>query len=183
MSTTTTEQQIPAGTWTVDPAHSVVGFRVRHMGVSNFFGSFGDFDAELTVGEDGQARLQGAVRVASVEVRVEHLDEHLQSPDFFDAEQYPEVTFASSGFAASGESVELDGELSLKGTTRPLRAKGSLAYVEADIAGAQRIGVELMAKIDRTEYGLSWNAPLSKGGFALGNDVTLLVTLELTRSA
>ena len=171
------QQQLPTGTWKLDKVHSSAGFAVKHMVVATFRGRFEDFDARL---EDG--RLTGAVRVASVQVKDENLAGHLQSPDFFDAERHPEITFVSSDIRREADGVIFDGELTIKGNTHPVEARGQLVGPHTDIAGNEKIGLSLEAVIDRTAYGLNWNAPLPKGGFALSNEVTLVVELELAKA-
>ena len=179
-----TEQNITAGTWTIDKIHSHVGFAVKHMVVSTFRGRFETYDGALSVGEDGQARLEGHVEVDSIVVKDENLAGHLKSPDFFDSANHPQIRFVSSAVRV-GENgqLEVDGDLEIKGHTHDVTARGSLTGPHPDIAGNDKIGVELEAVIDRREYGLNWNAPLPKGGFALDNDVKLEVSLELVREA
>ena len=168
---------VPTGTWNADKVHSSIGFEVEHM-VSTFRGRFEDYDAHLTGG-----RLTGTVRVASVKVYDENLEAHLQSPDFFDAELHPELRFESRELEIGDDgTVTLDGDLTIKGTNRPVTATGRYVHVEADMAGGERIGLQLETTVDRREFGLEWNAPLPKGGFALGNDVTLVVALELVKA-
>jgi polyisoprenoid-binding protein YceI len=161
----------------VDKVHSTIGFEVEHM-VSTFRGRFEEYDVQLADG-----RLEGTVPVASVKVYDENLEAHLQSPDFFDAERHPELRFASRELTVADDSAAtLEGELTIKGVTRPVTATGRYVHVEADIAGAERIGLALETVLDRREFGLEWNAPLPKGGFVLGNDVKLVVALELVRA-
>lgn len=183
-STTTTQQQVPAGTYTLDPIHSTVGFAVKHMVVSTFRGSFGEFGAALEVSPEGEVKLVGTVPVTSIEVKDENLKAHLLAPDFFDAERNGEIRFESTDvrIAEDGELV-VDGQLTVKGNTRPVEARGSYRHVEADLGGGERVGIDLETIIDRTAFGLDWNAPLPKGGFALANEVKLAVELEfvLTR--
>ena len=168
---------VPAGTWTVDKVHSSIGFEVEHM-VSTFRGHFEDYDVKL---DDGT--LEGTVAVPSVKVYDENLEAHLQSPDFFDSERHPELRFESRELAIGDEGdVTLQGELTIKGTTKPVTATGRYVHVEADMGGGERIGLRLETTVDRREFGLDWNAPLPKGGFALGNDVTLVVALELVKA-
>ena len=183
MSTaTTTSQAIPTGTWEIDKVHSTVGFAVKHMVVSTFRGQFGDYDIELTSDDEG-ARLAGRVRVASVDVKDENLRGHLQSPDFFDAERHPELSFESSDLRVDGDQVVLTGELTIRGVTKPIEAHGTVVGPHTDIQDTDRLGLEVETVLDRTEYGLEWNAPLPKGGFALANDVKLIVNLEFTEKA
>ena len=180
---TTTLPQISAGTWEADKVHSSIEFSVKHMVVATFRGSFADYDATLVTAEGADPRLEGVVRAASVQVKDENLQAHLGSPDFFDIERTPEITFSSTAFRVDGESVEVEGDLTIKGTTQAVTAHGTFTYIEADMGGGRRIGLELETKIDRTAFGLNWNAPLPKGGFAVANDVKLHVNLELTPAA
>jgi len=168
---------VPAGTWTVDGVHSSIGFEVEHM-VSTFRGRFEDYDGQLVDG-----KLVGTVAVPSVKVYDENLEAHLQSPDFFDAQLHPELRFESRELLIDDDgSVTLEGDLTIKGITKPVTAHGRYVHVEADMGGGERIGLALDTTLDRREFGLKWNAPLPKGGFVLGNDVTLKVALELVRA-
>ncbi len=168
---------VPSGTWTVDNVHSSIGFEVEHM-VSTFRGRFEDYEAELV-----DRKLTGTVAVPSVKVYDENLEAHLQSPEFFDAERHPQLRFESRELSVDGDGdVTVDGDLTIKGITRPVTGRGRYSHVEADMGGGERIGLALEATVDRREFDLNWNAPLPKGGFALGNDVTLVVALELVRA-
>jgi polyisoprenoid-binding protein YceI len=163
----------------VDPIHSSVGFEVKHMVVSTFRGNFREFDALLETSE-GVSRLVGTALPESVDVRDENLAAHLASEEFFDAERHPEIRFESSAIRVGDDgAVVAGGELTVKGRTKVVEARGRLVHIAEDISGAERIGLSLETTVDRREFGLEWNAPLPKGGFALGNDVKLLVTLEL----
>lgn len=178
MSTATL--QIAPGHYALDPVHSNVAFSVKHNVIATFRGGFTSYDASLDAGEDGRLALQGSVDVASVEVKDPNLAAHLQSPDFFDAQQYPQITFTADDIEVGDDgSLNVRGRFTLKGHTETVDAQGSLAYVEEDAYGNRRVGIELEAKVDRTAYGLNWNAPLPKGGFILANDVKLHVELEL----
>jgi polyisoprenoid-binding protein YceI len=179
---TIAELQIPAGTYTADKVHTTIGFAVKHMVVATFRGRFEDYDASLTVGEDGAPRLTGTVQVASVAVKDPNLEAHLQSPEFFDAERHPELRFESDSFRTDGDEVVVDGRLEIKGQTRPVEARGTLVGPVEDPFGNTKVGLHLKAILDRTEFGLNWNAPMPKGGVALANDVTLEVDLELLKA-
>ena len=166
---------LPTGTWQLDPVHSTVGFSVKHMVVANFRGGFGTFD--VTLDENG---LQGTVDVASISVSEPNLNGHLLSPDFFDAERNPQLSFRSTAIRISDDELDIDGELTLKGVTRPVTIAGTVSGpVTHAFDGSSRLGLELETIIDRTTYGLDWNAPLPTGGFAVGNDVKLRAELEL----
>jgi polyisoprenoid-binding protein YceI len=177
---TATVTALPAGTYTSDPVHSSTGFAVKHM-LATFRGSFSAFDAQLTAGDDGRARLVGSVPVDSVAVKDENLAAHLQSPEFFDAEQHPRITFESTEIAFDGPSVTVTGDLTIKGHTERVTAKGSVVGPIEDPFGNTKLGLQLQTLVDRTKFGLNWNAPLPKGGFMLANDVTLSVDLELVQ--
>ncbi len=149
--------------------------------ISTFRGSFRDYDATLD-NTNGAARLAGSAEVASVDVRDENLAGHLQSPDFFDAREQPDAS-SSPRTTARGRRGRvrstLDGELTIRGDHEADRGDGPLEHVEADMGGGERIGLKLETTVDRRDYDLNWNAALPKGGFALGNDVKLVVNLEL----
>jgi len=173
---------VPAGTWTTDPVHSSLEFSVKHMVVATFRSRMPDFDATLTATEDGAAVLEGVGRVASVVTPDPNLTGHLQSPDFFDAERYPEVTFRSTEVTREGEALAVRGDLTLKGVTGTIELRGTIVGPVVAVGDTERIGLELEGTFDRTEYGLNWNAPLPSGGFAVGNDVRVSAQLELVRS-
>jgi polyisoprenoid-binding protein YceI len=179
-----TAQQIETGTWKIDTIHSHIGFAVKHMVVSTFRGRFEDYTGALVADQQGDARLEGSVAVDSIVVKDENLAGHLKSPDFFDSATYPRIEFTSTDIRVlDGGELEVEGDLSIKGNTHRVTARGSLVGPHVDISGTDKLGVELEAVIDRREYGLEWNAPLPKGGFALDNDVKLQVSLELAREA
>jgi polyisoprenoid-binding protein YceI len=173
------QTQLPTGTWKLDPVHSSASFAVKHMVVATFRGRFENIDATLTVGEDGKGELLGTVDAASIVVKDENLQAHLGSPDFFDTERFPELKFASKEIRRDGDQLVIDGELTIKGHTHAVEGCGTITDPHETLGGAVKIGVTLETVIDRTEFGLEWNAPLPKGGFALANDVKLTVELEL----
>jgi polyisoprenoid-binding protein YceI len=178
---TQTSTQLPLGTWRLDPTHSSASFAVKHMVVATFRGRFEDLDATLTVGADGAAQLLGTVEAGSIVVKDENLQAHLGSPDFFDTERYPQLRFASRAIRREGEELVVDGELTIKDRTHAVQARGTITDPHETLGGVVKIGITLETVIDRTQFGLEWNAPLPKGGFALANDVKLTVELELAR--
>jgi polyisoprenoid-binding protein YceI len=173
-----TREFAPAGTWAADPVHSNVSFEVAYAGVNSFRGSFRDFAAALTA--DG---LEGSAKVASVDVKDEQLNGHLQTPDFFDAQRYPEITFRATELQRLEDNqVRGKGELTIKGVTQPVELHGEIAAAPAtDPFGRERLGLKLETEIDRTKYGVSWNAPNQSGGDYLGNDVKLIAELALVK--
>jgi polyisoprenoid-binding protein YceI len=183
MSTQQADQQtaVPVGTWRSDPIHSSFQFSVPHMVVATFRGSLTDFDATLTSEPDGRASLRAAGRVASVVAQDETLTAHLQSPDFFDAERFPEVTYVATEILRDGGGLVVRGELTLKGVTRPVTLTGTIAGPVVGMGDAEVIAVELETVIDRRDHGLDWNAPLPTGGLVVGYDVRLTAHLEMRR--
>jgi polyisoprenoid-binding protein YceI len=174
---TTTQQALPTGAWSVDKVHSNVGFAVPYM-AGTFQGTFSDFDARL----DGGA-LTGTAKVASVQVKDPNLEAHLQSPDFFDADRYPELSFDAREVSRSGDDLTIAGDLTLKGHTEPVEIQGRITDPFADAYGGERLGLQLEAKVDRTKFGLDWNNPLPSGDPALANEVTIVVDLQLSKEA
>jgi polyisoprenoid-binding protein YceI len=175
-----TEQttHIPTGTWVVDPVHSSIGFAVRYSGIGTFRGTFEDFDAKLVDG-----RLEGVAKVASVKVDDENLAGHLQSPDFFDAEQYPELRFVSRSIERDGERVSVDGDLTLRGVARPVEITGTVTGPLENAYGQQRLGFDLETGVDRQDYGITWNMELPGGGQALADDVLITANLALVQES
>jgi polyisoprenoid-binding protein YceI len=174
MSTTET-QVVPAGTWAVDKVHSDIGFAVNYL-AGTFTGSFSNFDAEL---RDGV--LRGSARVSSVQVKDPNLEAHLQAPDFFDAERYPEISFESGDIRRDGDRLTIEGEIAIKGHTEPVEIAGAISDPIQDPYGGERFGLKLEVEIDRTRFGVNWNNPLPSGDPALSNVVTLIAELQLSR--
>jgi polyisoprenoid-binding protein YceI len=179
--TTANATALPTGTWTLDAVHSSIGFEVDYM-VGAFRGHFADVDAELTV-DDGSARLTGAARVASVQVKDENLEAHLQSPDFFDAERHPELQFEAEDIARSGDQVAIRGEITIKGVTKPIELIGTITAPVTDAYGRERLGLRLGATVDRTDFGVDWNVPLPDGKPALADEVKLTAELFFVQEA
>ena len=170
----------PAGTWNLDPVHSRVDFEVSYL-AGTFKGHFNEIAAELTVADE-HATLEGTTKVASIDVNEENLSAHLQSPDFFDAEQYPELRFTAGDIRLDGDDqVSVDGELTIKGVTQPVAVTGTVTVPMADPYGTERIGLNLTTKVDRTNFGINWNNPLPSGEPSLANDVTILAELQFVK--
>jgi polyisoprenoid-binding protein YceI len=180
MSTQTIKQEVPAGTYAVDPVHSTIHFAVVHNGVSTFRSGFRAYEAKLSGGAD--PKLEGTVEVASVDISEEMLKGHLLSPDFFDAERYPRLKFASTGFdVAEDGTLNLRGELEIHGQVHEVEASGRFAQLGTDLAGAARVGLSLAASVDRRDFGLEWQAELPSGGEVLDYRVEIAVELELVK--
>ena len=181
MSATASTTTLPAGTYTADPIHSTFGFQVRHQGIQLFRGSFDD--VAVTVTSDGESvAIEGSAKVESVQVRLADLKGHLLSDDFFAADKHPEIAFRSIAVRQTGEDVEVEGELTIKGVTNHVVAKGTLTGPVTGLAGKPVVGLALETVVDRTQYGLTWNADLPGGGVALANDVKIVVEAELVQT-
>jgi polyisoprenoid-binding protein YceI len=177
MSSTQQTTGVPTGTWSVDPVHSSIGFAVKHSGVMTFRGTFDEFDAGLVDG-----RLEGTAEVASVRVDDPNLAGHLQTPDFFDAEQHPELRFVSKSIERDGDRVSIDGDLTLRGVTRPVEISGTATGPVTDGYGNQRIGLDLETVVNRRDFGINWGADLPSGGPMLADEVTITANLALVQA-
>ena len=178
---TTTLNIAPAGTWNLDTVHSRVDFEVSYL-AGTFKGEFPEIEAKLTV--DGErASLEGTAKVASVDVKDENLAAHLQSPDFFDAERHPELRFEAQDIRLDGDgNVSVDGELTIKGVTKPVAVTGTVTGPIADAYGNDRIGLTLTTTVDRTDFGVDWNNTLPSGEPSLANHVTIVAELQYVQS-
>jgi polyisoprenoid-binding protein YceI len=150
------------------------------MVVTKFRGHFTDYDATLTSDGEG-VQLSGTAEVASVVTAEQKLYGHLQAPDFFDAEQHPTLTFASDSVSFDGDAVTVTGAITLKGVTRPITLTGTVTGPVEDAYGMQRLGLDLEGVVNRDDFGISWNAPLPGGGFAVSNNVTLTANFALVK--
>jgi polyisoprenoid-binding protein YceI len=177
---TTTQTKLPQGTWNLDPVHSAVGFEIDYL-AGTFRGQFRDVQAALTSG-DSAARIEGTAQVASVDVKDENLAAHLQSPEFFDAERFPELRFVAEDVDLESETVLVPGEITIKGVTKPIELTGTIADPITDAWGNERVGLRLTAHVDRTEFGLNWNMQLPTGRPALADDVTIVAELQLVQA-
>lgn len=181
MSATSTTQ-IPTGTWNVDAVHSSIGFEVKHI-VSTFRGRFESYDATLAVGEAGDAKLIGTVDVASLQVKDENLGAHLTSPEFFDTERFPQLRFESTRLETEGDQLVIEGDLTIRDTTKHVEGRGTVGAPADDPYGNTHLGLALTTAVNRNDFGLTWQMDLPNGGKVLGDDVTLVVELELTKGA
>jgi polyisoprenoid-binding protein YceI len=168
----TTEQQQATGTFAADPVHSHVGFEVPYA-VATFSGEVTDFTATLVDGH-----LEGSAKIESIKLKDENLQTHVLSPEFFDAERHPVLTF-SGELARDGDRATIDGEITMKGITRPATLEGTIVGPTVDHFGATRVGLKLDTVVDRTDFDMKWNMPLPNGEPALGNEVTLKADLTL----
>jgi polyisoprenoid-binding protein YceI len=177
MSTTATPTL--TGTWQLDPVHSTVTFEVPYM-AGTFKGEFREIAARLTLGET--TGLEGTAVVASIDVKDENLNAHLLSPDFFDVALHPELRFAAEDIGLGGRDVSAGGEITIKGVTRPVEVTGTATAPLLDPYGNERIGLRMTATVDRSEFGLNWNAQLPNGEPALANDVRIVTDLQFVKA-
>ena len=179
----TTLQQIPTGTYTVDPSHSSVGFEVKHMGIATVRGRFGTFEGSIDASADAPV-LAGTVDVATIDTGDANRDGHLKGAEFFDAEQHAQISFHSTAtdVGADGE-ITLQGEITIKGISKPIELTGEIAENGEDPWGNERIGLELETAIDRRDFALKWNQTLPNGNLLVANEVKLLVSVSAVKSA
>ena len=180
--TTATALPIAAGTYASDPVHSVVNFKVRHFGITWLRGGFSNFDIKLTA-DDAGLKLDGSVPVQDIAFPNEQLHGHLMSPDFFDAQLYPTLSFTSTDVTLGEDgTATVSGELTMRGVTKPVELTGDWSGPVEDMGGAQRIGLELAGEVDRHDFGIAWEAKLAGGQDVLGRTVRIEGEFELARA-
>ncbi|MFI5538758.1 MULTISPECIES: YceI family protein [unclassified Nocardia] len=178
MSTGTTNA-LTAGTWAIDPAHSTLGFSVRHLMVSKVRGRFTDFSGKLVIGEDGSASAEAEIRVDSVTTDNEQRDAHLRTADFFQAEQFPVATFKSTGFRVNGDDFVVDGEFTIRGVTKPVSLEVEFLGVNPGMGQGPVAGFEAKTVINRRDFGITIDMPLPDGGAVIGDKITLTLEVEV----
>jgi polyisoprenoid-binding protein YceI len=172
---------IPVGSWSIDPVWSALEFEVKKLGLVTVKGRVPGFSGTISGGES--PAIEGIADPSTITTFDETRDGHIQSPDFFDTQRYPELRFTSTAVESRGDELFVEGELTIKGVTRPVELRGHYVGSEVDPYGNDRIGLELSGTVDRTEFGLNWNAPLPGGGFLLPNEVVLRATFAAVRAA
>jgi polyisoprenoid-binding protein YceI len=172
---------IPAGAWSIDPVWSSLEFEVKKLGLMTVKGRVPGFAGTISGGDSPV--IEGSVDASSITTFDETRDGHLQSPDFFDTVRHPELRFVSTGVDASGDELVVTGELTIKGITKPVTLAGRYVGAGTDPWGNDRIGIELAGTVNRSDFGLTWNAPLPGGGFLLPEDVTLKATFAAVKAA
>jgi len=178
----TTETTIPgyvAGTWTIDPVHSQVGFTVRHMMVSKVRGKFTEFSGELVTGDNPlDSRVSATIELPSIDTGNADRDNHIRSADFFETETFKTMTYRSTGLRVDGDDYVLDGELTLKGVTKPVSLKLELGGFGPDPYGGTRAGFSATGEIKRSDFGVDFNAALETGGLVVSDKVSLDLEIE-----
>jgi len=174
-----TAETIPgyvAGTWTLDPTHSEVSFTVRHLAISKVRGTFKKFDATVVTAENpADSTFTATIDVASIDTNNADRDGHLRTGDFFLAEEFPTIEFVSTGLDHDGKDFLLNGNLTVRGVTKPVVIKGEFNGIVTDGYGQTKMGAAGTLKINRTDFGVNWNAALETGGFMLGDEVTITI--------
>ncbi|MDO5052143.1 MAG: YceI family protein [Pseudoclavibacter sp.] len=168
-----------AGTWEIDPAHSGLQFQIRHLAISKVRGSFERFSGEIVTGETPeQSRVRAEIETDSVTTGNADRDAHLRGGDFFDVEAHPRATFVSTAVRPSGDGFLVEGELTIKGVTKPIAIEAEFGGIADDAYGSRRLGLEGELTLDRREFELGFNVPDATGGLVLGNDVKLSLEIQ-----
>jgi polyisoprenoid-binding protein YceI len=180
--TTAATTSIPgylAGTWDIDTSHSDVSFTIRHMMVSKVRGRFGKFSGEIVTGENlADSTVTATIDATSIDTNNEQRDGHIRSADFFDVENHPEWTFRSTALRVDGEDLALDGELTIKGVTRPVTLALEVNGFGPDAWGGTRAGFSASTTIDRNDFGVDIKMPLDGGGVVVGDKVQIHLEIE-----
>ncbi len=172
---------IPTGTWSIDPVWSALEFEIEKLGLVTVKGRIPGFTGTIQGGESPS--ISGTVDASSITTFDETRDGHVQSPEFFDTDRYPELRFESTSFTSDGDELTVEGDLTIKDVTKPVELKGRFVGAGVDPYGNDRIGIELAGTVDRTAFGLSWNAPLPGGDFLLPNEVVLRANFAAVKAA
>ena len=173
---------ITPGLWTLDMSHSEIGFTVRHAGISKVRGRFTDASAEAKIGQSlADASLHATVKTASFDSGDANRDGHVKGPDFFDVENFPEMTFRATSVEGDGEDYTLTGDLTIRGVTKPIELEVEFTGVAVDPFGATRAGFSAEAEISRKEFGLTWNAVLETGGLLVSDKVMINIEAALVK--
>ena len=181
---TDTHPTYVAGTWALDPTHSEVTFSVKHLAISKVRGTFERFTATIVTAEDPtKSTVEANIEVASVNTNQKERDNHLRTNDFFKPDEFPNITFVSTSVVLHGDDITVLGDLSLRGVTRSVTLSGEFGGIVIDGYGQTKAGFTASTKINRHDYGVSWNAALEAGGFTLGDDVTIGFELQFTLQA
>jgi len=183
MSTASPGTIAPTGTWTVDAAHSKIGFSVKHMGISTVRGEFTEFEGSLEIADNpADSKVRGTVKTASVDTSEDQRDEHLRSPDFFEAETHPDLTFESTSIEPiDDETYRITGDLTLRGVTNELVLTAEVNGIEAGMDGGERIGLEVTGQLSRGDYGMKFNQALGSGNMLVSDKVKLILDIAATK--
>ena len=171
--------------WALDPAHSEVNFKVKHLVISSVTGTFKSFEGGFETDQEdfSNADIDFSLDVNSIDTNQEQRDVHLKSADFFDQEKYPKISFKSTSFTKSGEDYELTGNLNVKDVTKPIKLMVEFGGTATDFYGNEKAGFEITGKISRKEYGLTWDALTEAGAIVVGDDIKLNINAQFAKQA
>jgi polyisoprenoid-binding protein YceI len=179
-----TNPQIPAGTWTIDASHSEVGFSVRHLMVAKVRGTFERFEGTLTIAEDPLASsVTATIDLASINTRDDGRDAHLRSPDFFETDTYPAMTFTSTSVTPDGDDFKVIGDLEIKGVSRSVELDLEFNGVHPDPWGGTRAGFSAETEISRKAWGIDFEVPMDGGGVVVGDKIKVMLEIEAVLAA
>lgn len=169
--------------WILDPTHSEVQFKVKHLVISTVTGTFKSLDGTIeTDNEDFTgAQIDFSLEVGSIDTNQADRDAHLKSADFFDVEKYPKISFISTSFDKAGNDYELNGNLTIKDVTKPIKLEVEYGGTVTDPYGNIKAGFEISTRISRKEYGLTWNAITEAGAIVVGDDIKLLANVQFVK--
>jgi polyisoprenoid-binding protein YceI len=178
-----TSALVPAGTWSVDPAHSSVEFSVKHMGIATVRGRFREFEGSVIIGDDlTRSRATGSVKVASIDTGEPDRDAHLRSPDFFDADRFPEITFESTRVEPiDDESSRVFGSLTMHGITREVKLDVVYEGADTDPWGNERVGLSAVGVLKRSDFDMKFNQALGSGNMLVGDKVNIALDISAVR--
>jgi polyisoprenoid-binding protein YceI len=171
------------GTWAIDPVHSSIAFSVRHLVVSKVRGHFNTFSGAVVVGEDGTPSVAAEIAIDSVDTSNEQRDAHLKAADFFDVENHPTATFASTGVRESGDNYVLDGDFTLKGITKPVSLDLEFNGTNPGMGHGEVAGFTASVVLNRKDFGIDIDMPLETGGAVVGDKVTITLEIEALKQA
>jgi len=179
----TTPSAAVTTTWKIDPAHSYIEFAVKHLMFTTVRGRFSDVEGTITVVENDPSRssVNATIKAASIDTRTGQRDDHLRSEDFLHAERFPDLTFRSTRISGDSDSFEVTGELTIRGVTREITLDATKEGAGKDPWGGERVGFSATAKLDRRDYGLTWNQAIESGGVVVGNEVKISVEVQAVK--
>ena len=174
---------LTAGTYTIDPTHTEISFSVRHLAISKVRGHFQTFAGTVEIAEQIEDSTASAtIDVASINTNQAQRDEHLRTSDFFNVEEFPEMTFKSTGVAVDGGALTITGDLTLRGVTKPVTLEAEFGGATVDGYGNTKVGFEATTKINRQDFGVTWNAATEAGGLTLGDVITITIDAQLAKN-
>jgi polyisoprenoid-binding protein YceI len=174
------------GSYSIDTTHSRVGFVARHALVTKVRGSFNDFDGAITVDAENpeNSKVEVTIQVASVDTRNEQRDDHLRTNDFFDAQNFPTITFRSTAVqVVDAEHLQVEGDLTIRGVTKPVTLEAEFAGGAVDAWGKSRIGFDAKTVINRKDFGVNWNAALEAGGVLVSEQITIELEISAVKAS